>query len=781
RVSKSGEVLDAGGLPICTAIHDQWTPDVAFDGTNYLVVWDDERSGADSDIYGARVTVSGAVLEPSAIPISTAMDSQWHPAVAYNGSDFVVVWQDWRYQLDSDVYGTRVSPDGTVLEPSGIPISTAEDDQWHPDLAPEGDEVLVAWRDGRNVTWDIYGARLDASGVLLDPTGFSISSAEGDQSSPAVTAGGGGYDVVWSADQKLYDAFSHTDVRGTRVSVSGNVLEPGGTDVSVSSSTQRRSGAAFDGANFIVVWDDGLRHGHYGSICAARVEPSGALLDTATIELASLWGDVERYPAVAYGAGGYLVGWEDGTSGKFEVWTRPVSTSGEPGSAAHHGDLIDVVRQWRPSIASDGQGFLLVCVEEVDGSHKVAARRMDGDGNPLGASLTTVRIAPDIPSVAVAYGDSTYLVVWEEAGGVTGYDVYAARVDTSGAVVDVGPIHVSGGTWDEREPCVAFDGDSYFVAWQDKRNGLDWDVYGARVSTSGAVLDPAGVAVSAASGNQTCPVAAFDQSSYFVLWTDEREHCDVYGTRVSSAGAVLDPEGLPVSDVRYDQRNPAVAPGPRCVLIFSYESFVASPYGSYRVMGNVRRGPTAVLFSRASAILRDGCVVLDWETTVDAGASAFIVERADSPLGEFLPLSAAVSGETGRTFRCTDCSVTSGRKYWYRIASLASQAGETYGPIEVEAGLAPSFHALHGATPNPFSSACSIRFDIPERSYVSLGVFDVRGSLVASVAEGWMEAGAYAVVWNGRGRNGSELPCGVYFCSLKAGEFGATKKILLLR
>src|SRR5207244_1699991 len=74
RVTTAGQVLDE--FPIFTAPGGQVLPSVAFDGVNYLVIWSDTRSGSpvgpDADIFGARVTPAGSVLDSEGIPISTA-------------------------------------------------------------------------------------------------------------------------------------------------------------------------------------------------------------------------------------------------------------------------------------------------------------------------------------------------------------------------------------------------------------------------------------------------------------------------------------------------------------------------------------------------------------------------------------------------------------------------------------------------------------------------------------------------------------------------------------
>jgi len=57
----------------------------------------------------------------------------------------------------------------------------------------------------------------------------------------------------------------------------------------------------------------------------------------------------------------------------------------------------------------------------------------------------------------------------------------------------------------------------------------------------------------------------------------------------------------------------------------------------------------------------------------------------------------------------------------------------------------------------------------------------VRGSLVRTLVDARREPGSYSEVWDGRAEDGAELPSGVYFYRLEAGEFVATRKMVLLR
>src|SRR5262245_14846921 len=126
--------LREGSNPLVGERHD---PAVAFDGTNYLVVWSDSRSGG-YDIYGARVSPSGTILDPNGIRITTAA-AVFHamPRLSFDGTNYLVVWEESQ-SGDFNIVGARVTPAGSVLDPEGIPISTAPDEQSLPALAFDG-------------------------------------------------------------------------------------------------------------------------------------------------------------------------------------------------------------------------------------------------------------------------------------------------------------------------------------------------------------------------------------------------------------------------------------------------------------------------------------------------------------------------------------------------------------------------------------------------------------------------------------------------------------------
>ena len=83
---------------------------------------------------------------------------------------------------------------------------------------------------------------------------------------------------------------------------------------------------------------------------------------------------------------------------------------------------------------------------------------------------------------------------------------------------------------------------------------------------------------------------------------------------------------------------------------------------------------------------------------------------------------------------------------------------------------------LHQNYPNPFNPNTNIRYQIPERSFITLKVFDVLGNEVASLLNEEREAGNYESTFNAEG-----LGSGVYFYQIKSGTYYETKKMILIK
>ena len=78
--------------------------------------------------------------------------------------------------------------------------------------------------------------------------------------------------------------------------------------------------------------------------------------------------------------------------------------------------------------------------------------------------------------------------------------------------------------------------------------------------------------------------------------------------------------------------------------------------------------------------------------------------------------------------------------------------------------------------PNPFNAETTIRFSLPQPTHVTLTLYDVRGAEVLTLLKETFEGGSHCV-----NMNGESLPSGLYVFQLNAGDFSASRKMLLLK
>jgi beta-xylosidase len=106
---------------------------------------------------------------------------------------------------------------------------------------------------------------------------------------------------------------------------------------------------------------------------------------------------------------------------------------------------------------------------------------------------------------------------------------------------------------------------------------------------------------------------------------------------------------------------------------------------------------------------------------------------------------------------------------WSALTGVARGEGLNFDNI-------PNKFFLGQNYPNPFNPETTIQFSIPKDSFVTLRLFDLLGKVVEVLLSEQLRAGNYRVSWNAQ-----NLPSGIYFCQLKAGNFEDTKKLTLLR
>jgi len=109
-------------------------------------------------------------------------------------------------------------------------------------------------------------------------------------------------------------------------------------------------------------------------------------------------------------------------------------------------------------------------------------------------------------------------------------------------------------------------------------------------------------------------------------------------------------------------------------------------------------------------------------------------------------------------------------------STLKAFALETTVGVNREKGIPISSFQLFQNYPNPFNPSTQISYRVTSTGRVSLKVFDMLGRGVATLVNEVKSVGAYTATFDA-----SNLPSGVYFYQLKAGNFLQTKKMLLIK
>ncbi|MCU0223270.1 MAG: PKD domain-containing protein [Acidobacteria bacterium] len=572
-----------GDAAVSPAAADQSAPSLAAGGGMVLALWSDNRANSTGgyegetsrDIYAMRFDGNGAPLDAVPFAVTAARASQEFPRAAFNGTNWLVVFESYDltgtgYYYQKSLAAVRVAPDGSVLDPVPIRILNVSPVGATWAVASDGRDWVVAMQ-GSATGGDLTAARISAAGVLLDPnprilvaetyylrgalrlafaggvylmtfdeamTGSSETSALRFDATltpldPApvtllphpigmLASNGSGFYAVWTEQLPDYSVA----VLGTRIDTAGHALDGTGVNISGLNApvAYTSTSVAWDGANWKASW------GAAGGTRLARISSGGQVLDPGGVAVPG----PQTGPTASVGNGSLQLAWTVFAASTNDVVTANVSSSNVAGP--NRTASTGAPAQSQPDLATGSNGFMVAYRSMTSARHRILAQPLDAAGNPLTAEPTELDAGDPLSlrgAPAVAWNGSTYLVAWPGPNGVM-----ARRVRPDGSLADAAPAIVLASSFGAVDT-EALGGDFLVIGLRCGYTCQYINPVAARVRGSdGALLDPSPIGLYGTYSSS--PRLTVLGGRWLAAWQDNWSHDD---PGASTAGAFIDAAG----------------------------------------------------------------------------------------------------------------------------------------------------------------------------------------------------------------------------------------------
>ena len=530
--------------------------------------------------------------------------------------------------------------------------------------------------------------------------------------------------------------------------------------------------------------------------------------------------------AASDNAGGVIIAWADhrvttptGTA-RWMIYAQRLNNLGIPQWAA---DGVQVAPdsavadtafdQQNPVIVADGSGGAFIAW--VDGRDHpytdIYLQHINSSGAPtwlpLGGGLGVCK-APNVQQnpALVLDGSGGVIVAWQDCRNGTNFDIYAQRVDGSGA-----PQWTTNGV----PLCLAPDGQTgpqmisdgnhgAYVVWTDNRNAPDLDLFCQDVTGSGQVkwmtngLQAFGVVGYAYTGPQQNPAIVSDGAGGLILVCEDGRNganFDIWAQRIDPSGARLWPDtlgadGYAVITANNNQTAPSACGDGAGGVIVSWMDFRrgnnldpdlyiqrlnaagAPQWGAVTVgdtvciQGGSQQYPNVVPDGAGGAVVTwdDGRLGTSMyaQRFNAAGAAQWVAEGVATCGMTYGPIahSTISDGAGGAIFAWQDGRTNTNTDIY---AGHVSGGGTVTGAAGVDDATRGGGLVLEGPRPNPAPAGMSVRFTLPTEHAATLDLVDVSGRLLERHDVGRLGAGAHDVELG----RGATLHAGLYFVRLR--------------
>ena len=494
-LSKDGKLLWGDyGSPIVRIKGAQENPEVS-GNSPFVVIWSDKRSGS-VQLYAQAITEAGGYLfaNPEGVLISSGgVEPQNADAILRSNGDIMCSYQD-RKKGNFDIYASYILSGGKVHWLNMVNNTKGAVPHQNFDCIYTEGGVVFAFEDFRNGYSNIYLQKVSKTGGLLwGKNGVAAAAGKYNQKNPSVISDGGGAIVVfedfrWGTNARIY---------AQKITSDGSVAwEDEGIPVApkAPSIEQTKPKIAPDGdGGAVIVYCDYRSNLNYQDIYAQRIKGDGGLLWGNQGKVVSAGDGDQDDPVIAPKS--LYITWTDYRNGESnaDIYAQKLDLSGNRFLAEDGIPVCEAPDSQRdPFILDDGAGGVIIAwTDRGGGSFDIFTQRLDSYGKPL-------FIKDGIPvcqsartqqgSVIVPMAAQEFMFFFEDFR-FGNWDIFSQKLNNQGKLVfpEEGlPIVNLADT--QYSPFAAAFQDGAVVAWEDYRNGKNYNVYMQKVSNDGTLL-----------------------------------------------------------------------------------------------------------------------------------------------------------------------------------------------------------------------------------------------------------------------------------------------------
>ena len=400
-------------------LDDQTIPSVASDGSRYLVAWNSfNQDGSMHGVYAQLLDSNGTKIGSEMQVNVYTTYSQYSPAVAYNGLDYLIVWQSFGQDGDRNgVYGQFIDNAGVKIGSEFLINTYTADSQQEPSVTVLGSGFLVSWGSALqdNDGFGVFSKKLTYIGPQITGHPLSKTVHEGENATFKITASThhGGLQYRWYKNGVLVSSASSYTISGVTMADNDseiycivsdplkNIQSFSATltvlpNYQVQSETVVNSypngcpadvSAVSDGDGYFLAWS-------YPVVLGSNNEIAGQLFDSdgtkigAEIPVNTPHISLQGAPDVATNGNNYCVVWssyvQDGDD--YGVFGQFLDNDGTKIGSEFQVNTTTTDSQFHPSVESDGTDYLVVWQDED--SENVIAQLFYSNGTKNGSEFS---------------------------------------------------------------------------------------------------------------------------------------------------------------------------------------------------------------------------------------------------------------------------------------------------------------------------------------------------------------------------------------------------------